>query len=51
VPSLDDWEKKCERAENVKSGKLKCATKVAAGGFPVAAGYYRAIELTRAAFG
>jgi hypothetical protein len=33
VQSLDDWEKEWERAENVESGKLKCATKVAAGGF------------------
>jgi hypothetical protein len=23
VPSLDDWEKESERAENVKNGKLK----------------------------
>ena len=30
-----------------ESGKLKCATKVAAGGFPVAAGCHRAIELAR----
>jgi hypothetical protein len=47
VPSLDDWEKEWERAENVKSGKLKCATKVAAGGFPVAVGWHCANELRR----
>jgi hypothetical protein len=35
------------RAENVESGKLKCATKIAAGGFPAAAGRHRAIELAR----
>jgi hypothetical protein len=23
VPSLDDWEQECERAENVESGKQK----------------------------
>jgi hypothetical protein len=28
-----------------ESGKLKCATKVAIGGFPVAIGCHRAIEL------
>ena len=47
VPSLDDWEKEWERAENVESGKLKCATKIAAGGFPVAVGGHRAIKLAR----
>jgi len=46
VPSLDDWEKVWKRAENVESGKLKCATKVAAGGFPAAVGRHRVIELT-----
>jgi hypothetical protein len=46
VPSLDDWEKDWGRAENVESGKLKCATKIAAGGFPVTAGGHRAITLT-----
>jgi hypothetical protein len=46
VPSLDDWEKEGERAENVESGKLKCATKVAPGGFQVAVGGHRAITLT-----
>jgi hypothetical protein len=30
-----------------ESGKLKCATKIAAGGFPVAVGCHRAIELAR----
>jgi hypothetical protein len=41
VPSLDDWEKEW-------GGKFatQCATKVAAGGFPVAVGCHRAIELT-----
>jgi hypothetical protein len=47
VPSLDDWEKVWKRAENVESGKLKCATEVAAGGFPVAAGRHRASESAR----
>jgi hypothetical protein len=45
VPSLDDWEKEWERAENVKSGKLKCATKVVPGEFPVAGSCHRTIEL------
>ena len=39
-------EKEWERAENVESGKLKCATKVAPGGFQVAVGGHRAITLT-----
>ena len=30
-----------------ESGKLKCATKVVAGGFPAAAGRHGAIELAR----
>ena len=40
-------EKEWERAENVESGKLKCATKIVAGGFSVAAGRHRVIELAR----
>ncbi len=47
VPSLDDWEKEGERAENVESGKLKCATKVAAGGFSAKAHGHLASELRR----
>jgi hypothetical protein len=40
VPSLDDWEK--ELGEKFTTQR---ATKVAVGGFPVAVGCHRAIEL------
>ena len=46
VPSLDDWEKEWR-----KTSTTELATKVAGGGFPVAVGCHRAIELTQMAFG